>query len=143
MNEILKHYIYPTYEAGKNLAMKNIEGAIINLNLIRLKEVADYAQFPELAPTTAISGYDAFMKYVKLTQPFLEQSGSELLFIGKGDHFLIGPEAEKWDLCLLIKQKSVQDFFAFEQNDAYMQITGPRLAAVADARLLPLQSLTI
>ncbi|WP_343539251.1 hypothetical protein AB3466_14420 [Sphingobacterium thalpophilum] len=119
--------------------LKNIQGAIVNLNLIRLKEIADYSEFPEIAPASEISGYKAFMLYIDLAKRFVEQGGGEILFIGKGDRFLIGPQDEQWDICMLIKQKSVSDFFAFEQNPDYMKIAGHRSAAILDSRLLPLE----
>ncbi|RKE55306.1 DUF1330 domain-containing protein [Sphingobacterium detergens] len=134
-----KKYLHPTYEAGRDLALKNIQGSIVNLNLIRLKEIADYSDFPKIAPVSKISGYDAFMQYIQLAKPFVEQGGGEILFIGKGDHFLIGPQDEQWHICMLIRQKSVSDFFAFEQNPGYMQIVGHRSAAILDSRLLPLE----
>ncbi len=134
-----KTYLYPTYEAGRDLMSKNIQGAIVNLNLIRLKEIADYSEFPEIAPASEISGYKAFMLYIDLAKRFVEQGGGEILFIGKGDRFLIGPQDEQWDICMLIKQKSVSDFFAFEQNPDYMKIAGHRSAAILDSRLLPLE----
>lgn len=140
---VSKKYLYPTYEAGKNLALKNIQGSIINLNLIRLKEIADYSDFPEMAPDIALSGYDAFMKYIQLARPFVEQSGGEILFVGKGDRFLIGPDDEQWDICLLIRQRSVKDFFAFEQNPDYIKITAHRSASILDSRLLPLEPASI
>lgn len=138
-----KIYLYPTYEAGRDLVLKNIGGPIVNLNLIRLKEFADYSDFPGIAPETSISGYDAFMKYVQLAKPFLERSGGEILLIGKGDRFLIGPENEQWDICMLIRQRSVSDFFTFEQNQDYMEITGHRIAAILDSRLLPLNDVIL
>ncbi|PZR12214.1 MAG: DUF1330 domain-containing protein [Flavobacterium psychrophilum] len=134
-----KTYLHPNYEAGKNLALKKIEGSIVNLNLIRLKEFADYSDFPDIAPQASISGYDAFIAYVQLAKPFVEQGGGEILFVGKGERFLIGPDDEQWDICMLIKQKSVSDFFAFERNPDYMKITGHRVAAILDSRLLPLE----
>ncbi len=134
-----KTYLYPTYEAGRDLMLKNIQGAIVNLNLIRLKEIADYSEFPEIAPASKISGYEAFMLYIDLAKPFVEQGGGEILFIGKGDRFLIGPQDEQWDICMLIRQRNVSDFFAFEQNSDYMKITGHRSAAILDSRLLPLE----
>lgn len=135
-----KTYLYPTYEAGRDLMLKNIQGSIVNLNLIHLKEIADYSEFPEIAPASEISGYEAFMLYIDLAKPFLEQSGGEILFIGKGDRFLIGPQDEQWDVCMLIRQRSVSDFFAFEQNPDYMKITGHRSAAILDSRLLSLET---
>jgi len=134
-----KTYLYPSYEAGRDLMLKNIQGSIVNLNLIHLKEIADYSEFPEIAPAKEISGYEAFMLYIDLAKPFVEQSGGEILFIGKGDRFLIGPQDEQWDVCMLIRQRSVSDFFAFEQNPDYMKITGHRSAAILDSRLLPLE----
>lgn len=134
-------YLYPEYEAGKNLFQKNIKGPIFNLNLLRLKKWADYTKYPEIQPATKISGLDAFVKYVEEAKPYLYATGGEIIFIGQGDHFLIGPEKEYWHICMLVKQKSVDDFFAFEQNTDYMKITGHRIAAIEDARLLPLEEI--
>lgn len=134
-------YLSPTFEAGKHLFTKKIQGSIINLNLIRLKKEADYSAHPDLKPDEKTSGWDAYFTYIRETEPFLKERGGEILFIGKGDLFLIGPENEYWDLCLLIKQKSVNDFFSFEQNEAYMKIIGHRIAAIEDSRLLPLEEI--
>ncbi|UAY52921.1 DUF1330 domain-containing protein [Ferruginibacter albus] len=138
-NSMQQAYLHPTYEAGKALFNKNIKGAIINLNLIKLKETADYSTTPHLDPGKPISGLEAYNLYIKEALPFLKASGGEILFIGKGDSFLIGPADEHWDICMLVKQNSVQDFFSFEQNPEYMKITGHRTAAIEDARLLPLE----
>ncbi|MDR0194598.1 MAG: DUF1330 domain-containing protein [Myroides sp.] len=134
-------YLTADFEAGKRLFLKQLQGKIVNLNLIRLKEVADYSEHPELQSEEVISSFDAYQKYITLTLPFLEASGGKILYIGTGDQFLIGPQEERWDLCMLIEQNSVADFFAFEQNPEYMKIVGHRTAAVADSRLLPLQNL--
>jgi hypothetical protein len=45
---------------------------------------------------------------------------------------------ETWDVVMLIRQKSVADFFAFASNAAYLAGIGHRTAALADSRLLPL-----
>ena len=136
-------YLYPTYEAGKHLFSKNIKGSIVNLNLIKLKAIADYSDHPELKSSKIISGWDAYYQYVQEADPFLVASGGEILFIGKGDQFLIGPEKEYWDICMLIRQKSVSAFFNFEQNEEYMKIAGHRTAAIEDSRLLPLEEVLL
>ncbi|WP_241486071.1 hypothetical protein [Chryseobacterium angstadtii] len=51
-------YLSPTFEAGKHLFQKNIEGTIINLNLIRLRTIADYSAHPDLRPAEEISGLE-------------------------------------------------------------------------------------
>lgn len=53
-------YLSPTFEAGKHLFQKKIEGSIVNLNLIRLKKEADYSKHPDLKPKEPISGREAY-----------------------------------------------------------------------------------
>jgi uncharacterized protein (DUF1330 family) len=132
-------YLSPTREAGRNLFRRDIQGEIVMLNLLRLRAVADYAQSPELAPAEPISGRAAYDRYIAHTLPFLRASGGELLFVGEGGAFLIGPDNECWDLALLVRQKSVEAFIAFETNEAYLAGIGHRTAAIDDSRLLPLR----
>jgi hypothetical protein len=61
-----------------------------------------------------------------------------MLFIGEGGPYLIGPEDEYWDRAILIRQKSVESFFAFANHEAYLAGLGHRTAALEDSRLLPL-----
>ncbi len=86
-------YLAPTQAAGRALMMRRISGPIVMLNLLRFREVADYTAFPELRSSDPISGAAAFQRYVEHTLPFLRNSGGELLFLGDGGLFLIGPEA--------------------------------------------------
>ena len=118
--------------------MRGIKGEVVMLNLLRLRQVADYAANPELAPAQPISGAEAYDRYIAHTLPFLTQSGGALLFLGEGGPFLIGPEGERWDRAMLVKQSSVQAFLAFASHDAYLAGLGHRTAAVEDSRLLPL-----
>ena len=108
------------------------------LNLLRFREFADYTQTPELAPLNTISGKEAYQLYIKHTVQHLLKSGGEILFVGKGGAFLVGPQDEQWDEVMLIKQNSVDDFIAFASNQEYMKGLGHRTAALEDSRLLPL-----
>ena len=108
------------------------------LNLLRFREWADYSGFPELAPPPPVSGRDAYERYIAHTMPFLAATGGSVQFVGVGGHNLVGPEDERWDLVMLIRQASVQDFLAFATNDAYLAGIGHRTAALEDSRLLPL-----
>ena len=60
---------------------------------------------------------------------------------GEGGRFLIGPQGERWDRMLLVRQQSVEAFMAFATDEAYLAGIGHRTAAVADTRLLPLTGL--
>jgi uncharacterized protein (DUF1330 family) len=131
-------YLEPTQEAGRAFFMRGIKGEVVMLNLLRFRNVADYSAHPELAPPAPISGAEAYDRYIAHTLPYLKKSGGDLLFMGAGGPFLIGPDDESWDLALLVRQKSVESFMAFAADEAYLAGLGHRTAAVADTRLLPL-----
>jgi hypothetical protein len=131
-------YLMPTQESGRDFMMRGIQGAVVMLNMLRFRDIADYTDAPELAPEEPISGEQAYRLYIEHTLPFLAASGGEVIFMGKGGHFLIGPSGEYWDAVLLVKQSSVESFIAFESNAAYMAGIGHRTAAIEDSRLLPL-----
>jgi len=134
----MTNYIDPTQENGRAFMMRGIKGPVVMLNLLRLREVADYSASPQLAPPEQITGAQAFDRYMEHTRPFLEKSGGELLFLGEGGTFLIGPSTERWDLAMLVRQTSVESFMAFAIDEAYLAGLGHRSAAVEDSRLLPL-----
>ncbi len=135
-----QHYFEPTEASGAALFRRNIGGEILMLNLLRLKETADYSESPELAPAQPISGREALQKYIEHTLPFLRESGGELSLLGIGGAFFIGPEDECWDVVMLVRQSSLQSFFEFAGNEAYLAGIGHRTAAIVDSRLLPLES---
>lgn len=133
-----ERHLEPTQEAGRALMMRGIEGPVVMLNLLRFRQTADYSANPDLDPGEPISGRAAYEKYIAHTLPHLRESGGEVLFMGEGGPFLIGPEGERWDYALLIRQSSVESFIAFASNEAYLAGIGHRTAALEDSRLLPL-----
>ncbi|WP_232298176.1 DUF1330 domain-containing protein [Erwinia typographi] len=118
--------------------MRKIQGNVIMLNLLRFREIADYSANPELAPGKPISGSEAFNCYIQHTLPFLRESGGDILFPGTGGPLLIGPENERWDLAMMVKQSSAESFLDFANNSEYLAGIGHRTAAIEDSRLLPL-----
>ncbi len=133
-----ERFLTVSQEAGAALFKRNITGEIIMLNLLRFRKVADYSENPELKPSKPISGAEAFQKYIDHTLPFLKESGGDIVFLGKGGQNLIGPQDERWDFVMLIRQNSLSDFMAFSSNKAYMAGLGHRTAALEDSRLLPI-----
>jgi len=111
------------------------------LNLLRFKDVADYSGMEQLAPEEAISGKEAYQLYMQHTQPHIKKAGSRVLFYGKAQDYLIGPEEEKWDAVLLVEHESAAKFIAFAQDEAYLRTAGHRKAALEDSRLLPISQL--
>jgi uncharacterized protein (DUF1330 family) len=139
----MQPYLEPTFEAGRDLAMRGLSGPVVMLNLLRLRDIADYAATPELAPAAPISDAQAYDRYIAHTLPFLTASGGELLLLAEGGALLIGPAEECWDRAMLVRQASVLAFMAFATDRAYLAGLGHRTAAVADSRLLPLTGLPL
>lgn len=131
-------YFEPTQEAGAALFRRNISGEVIMLNLLRFRDVADYSALPDLAPSEPISGREAYQKYIDFTLPLLQKTGGDLMFLGDGGHFLIGPMEETWDLVMIVRQNSLADFMAFANDAEYQAGIGHRTAAISDSRLLPM-----
>jgi hypothetical protein len=63
----------------------------------------------------------------------LAAAATEREFFGTGGHSFVGPDDERWDLVMLIRQASVDDFLAFASNDAYLAGIGHRTAALEDS----------
>lgn len=138
----MDHYLEPTMEAGRAFMARGIAGSVVMLNLLRFRTIADYSHAPDLSPATPISGSEAYQKYIAHTLPYLQESGGELLFIGAGGAFLIGPSDERWDMAMLVRQSNPESFVAFNSNAAYLAGLGHRRAALEDSRLLPLVEMT-
>jgi hypothetical protein len=136
-------YIEPSHDAGRLLVQRGIAGHIVMLNLMRFREVADYADNPELAPAAPISGAEAFERYIRHTLPYLRESGGDVTFLAAGGPLLVGPEAERWDMAMLVRQSSLASFFAFASHDGYLAGLGHRTAALEDSRILPLTELPL
>jgi hypothetical protein len=136
-------YLEPTQQSGRAFVMRGMQGPVMMLNLLRFRETADYTLSPELASDAPISGATAFYRYIEHTLPYLHESGGELVFLGEGGSFLIGPADERWDMAMLVRQRSVESFLAFASHEAYLAGIGHRTAALEDSRLLPLSGINI
>ena len=131
-------HLEPTHEAGRALMMRGIAGPVAMLNLLRFRAVADYSVTPSLAPSEPITGAQAFQRYIDHAMPHLIASGGEIKFLGAGGPWFIGPDDERWDMAMLVRQHSLAAFMAFAANEAYLEGIGHRTAAIEDSRLLPL-----
>lgn len=134
----MTRYLEPTQESGRALMAREPSGELVMLNLLRLRATADYSATPELTPPSPITGAEAFQRYIDHTLPYLRESGGDLLFLGQGGAFLIGPPDERWDIAMLVRQKSLETFLSFATHRPYLAGIGHRTAALEDSRLLPL-----
>ncbi len=134
----MQTYLEVSERAGRLFMMRGITGPVTMLNLLRFREQADYSAHPDLAPSAPVSGREAFRRYFTHTLPFLEASGGKVRLLAQAGPWLIGPEAETWDMAMLIEQSSVEAFIAWNGNEEYLRGIGHRSAALSDSRILPL-----
>ena len=105
-------------------------GPVQMLNLIRLHELA---QYPD---GRGGSGVEAFSAYGRISEPVLARLGGRILWRGRFEQMLIGPEAENWDVCFIAEYPSVEAFAALFRDPVYREAMQHRLAAVKDCRLV-------
>ena len=105
-------------------------GPIHMLNLVHLKETADYSDGREA------TGVEAYEAYGRETQPILERLGGRIVWRGRMEHMLIGPKDEVWDLCFIAEYPSVQAFIDMIYDPEYRSAMIHRQAACADSRLI-------
>lgn len=133
-------YLEVSPEQGAAFFGSPDQGPVVMLNLLRLREWADYSHAPDLAPVTPISGAEAYARYMRDMLPLLQRSGGEVLFSGAAGNFLIGPAGEGWDYVMLVRQASKASFLAFASDPEAQRITAHRTAAISDSRLLPIRA---
>ncbi|NJB72142.1 uncharacterized protein (DUF1330 family) [Saonia flava] len=134
----MSKYINATEVAGKEFYLDFLQkGKIVMLNLLKFRQKADYTDLEQIKPEEEVSGEKAYELYMKSTLPELKKSGSRIIYYGKSNDFLIGPESEKWNAVLIVEHESVLKFMEFSKSNAYLNNVGHRTAGLEDSRLLP------
>jgi uncharacterized protein (DUF1330 family) len=135
-------FLEPTDESFMALVSREVEGPLLMLNMLRFREVADYSASPELAPAEPISGAEAYRRYLQHSEPHVQAAGGSLESLALGGRYLIGPQDERWDVVMMVRQESLEAFGAFTSNAEYLAGVGHRTAALEDSRILPLVELS-
>lgn len=138
-NEVHPMHLEPTQEQGIQFVQNAPGGPITMLNLLRIRDVADYTTYPHLAPSAPISGRGAYERYSAHALPILEAEGGSVTFLGSAGNFLIDPHDIRWDMVMLVTHADAAAFVGLASNNAYLEGIGHRTAALADSRLLPIR----
>jgi len=109
------------------------QGAVHLLNLIRLRERADYPDGRNA------SGVEAYQTYGRMSEPVLARLGVKIIWEGQLETMLIGPGAESWDLFFVAEYPSVQAFVEIIRDPVYREAAAHRKAAALDSRLIALK----
>jgi len=126
-------HIDPTKETFAAFRADDRPGPVQMLNLVRLNAVASY---PDGTTTTGAAAYAA---YARESGPVFAALGGRIIWRGRFELMLIGPQSETWDMCFVAEYPSVAAFVAMIRDPVYRQAVRHRQAAVADSRLIRLQ----
>lgn len=108
-------------------------GKIHMLNLVRLRETAVYED------GTMVTGHEAYAAYGRESGPVFQRLGGRIVWSGKFELMLIGPESEYWDICFVAEYPDADTFIAMLRNEEYRKAVKHRQAAVFDSRLVRLR----
>jgi uncharacterized protein (DUF1330 family) len=122
-------HIAPTRSQVEQLVASHADEPVVMLNLHRFKDEADGID-------AGVSGAEAYARYGEATAPFLAGVGGRLLHAVEARQVVIGPEADEWDMALLVEYPSRKAFIAMATDPEYLKVHEHRSAALADSRLI-------
>ena len=125
-------YVDPTRERFAEFRAADRPGPIEMLNLVRLRPRAVY---PDVREAT---GAEAYAAYGRESGPVFARLGGAIVWRGNFELMLIGPAAERWDLCFIARYPSVASFVEMVRDPVYREAVKHRQAAVEDSRLIRL-----
>jgi uncharacterized protein (DUF1330 family) len=125
-------YIDPTREMFGKFRSLPEEGPVHMLNLVRLREKAEYADGRQA------SGAEAYAAYGRESGPIFRRVGGRIAWSGDFRLMLIGPTEERWDICFIAEYPSGAAFVEMVKDPDYQKAVRHRQAAGADSRLIRL-----
>jgi len=117
----------------------NRPGPIQMLNLVRLRDVAQY----EDGRDSTYTGAEAYAAYGRESGPVFQRLGGRIVWRGALEQVLIGPADEHWDLCFIAEYDSPEAFANMAKDPDYRKAVAHRQAAVEDSRLIRLAPLPL
>ncbi len=129
----MANHIDPTREKFGEFRKLDDDGPIHMLNLVRLR---DRAQYPD---GREASGREAYASYGRESGPVFRRVGGRIAWAGDFRLMLIGPEDEHWDHCFIAEYPNGAAFVEMVKDPDYQKAVVHRTAAVLDSRLIRLK----
>ncbi|MBU6251846.1 MAG: DUF1330 domain-containing protein [Alphaproteobacteria bacterium] len=135
-------YVDPTRAAFDLFKSLPRDTPINMLNLVRYRDLAAY---PEGHPHAAKgwSGARAYEEYGTTSGPIFERVGGHIVWRGKLEAVVTGPESEHWDAAFIAAYPNAGAFLAMVTDADYKIAVVNRQAAVATSRLIRFAPLAI
>jgi len=113
-------------EQFKAFAKLPMDTPVVMLNLLKFKTSV---------PETGLSGEASYKEYMKAAVPFFSKVNAEILYMGKPQSALIGPEDDElWDKIIVVKYNTIADFLGMVKADGYPFHL--RVQSLEDSRLI-------
>jgi uncharacterized protein (DUF1330 family) len=128
-------HVDPTKETFAQFRDNDRPGPIQMLNLVRLKPRASYPDGREA------TGAEAYAAYGRDSLPVFARLGGQVVWQGRFELMLIGPQSEHWDHVFIAEYPNVGAFVEMIRDPVYREAVKHRQAAVEDSRLIRLMPL--
>jgi uncharacterized protein (DUF1330 family) len=109
-----------------------VDTPVVMMNLLRFRDQANY----EAGAAQPCSGAEAMMRYGAGVNPLIKACGGDILWQGRQEAMLIGPQDKDWHLAVLVRYPSARAFADMVGSQAYQSILFHRTAALEDSRLI-------
>jgi uncharacterized protein (DUF1330 family) len=106
--------ITPNLDQFQALAAAPDEGAVVMLNLLKLKE----------------GGADTYLRYGDAAIGMVEERGGRVLWSGRAEQVLIGDPAADWDVVVLVEYPSRAAFVEMVSSPEYLEAHADREAGL-------------
>ena len=122
----IENKILPNEEQLKGFTDEPEKGPIKMLNLVKLKDKAEYQDGRE----SDISGLEAYTIYGKEVVEHLNKVGAKLIFSGVVDRLMIGEADDMWDLVAIAEYPNRKAMLEMMMDPDYSEPAKHREAAI-------------
>ncbi len=135
-----ERYVDPTRESFAVFKSLPRDTPIHMLNLLQFRGRADYpTDHPDA--TRGLSGAEAYREYGRASAPVLARVGGEVVWRGRMEAMVIGPQDKTWDAAFIAAYPSAAAFLAMVTDLEYKSAVVHRQAAVLTSRLIRFEPL--
>jgi uncharacterized protein (DUF1330 family) len=108
------------------------------INMLNLLLYRDLAEYPEGHEHTGKgwTGRRAYEEYGKTSGPIFRRLGGQILWRGRFETMVTGPEGERWHDGFVAQYPNAGAFFAMIKDPEYQLAVVNRTAALVDSRLV-------
>ena len=128
--------VNPSPEKLQDLAARSGDEPIVMLNLLRYRSRAESRYGVD-----GMSGEEAYREYGRRFAKLHPRFGGEAIWMGRPHDVVIGMEGEAWDLTILVRYPTREEFISMLADPEYQSISPIRTAALSDARLIEMSEL--